>query len=97
MNYNKFSFVINMEALPLLDVIQKMEEKYIIDTENGLIKHKNPKFKRKIGTKTRDGYIRFEFYNIAYQVHRIILTKHLNREIKEGCIRSLEEKSTRIK
>ena len=71
-----------MSELSLLNVIQKMEEKYIIDVENGLIKHKNINFTRKIGCKRPNGYIGFRFNYIDYRVNRIILTKFLGREIK---------------
>ena len=69
-------------SLLLLDIIQEMEEKYIIDTETGIItKRKNGKI---MGYKNQCGYILFYFNNAKYYVHRIILTKYLGREIKEG-------------
>ena len=73
-----------MSELPLLNVIKKMEEKYIIDVENGLIKHKNINFTRKIGSKNSEGYLLMELYKKNYKIHRLIMTKYLNREIKQG-------------
>jgi hypothetical protein len=73
-----------MSVKPLLDAIKKMEVKYIIDTENGIIKHKNQNYTRKVGYKNKKGYIVFNLNRVLYLVHRIILTKHLNREIREG-------------
>jgi len=66
----------------LLDIIQEMEKKYHIDTETGIItKRKTGKI---MGYKNPRGYILFYFNNVKYYVHRIILTKYLGREIKEG-------------
>jgi len=67
-------------SLLLLDIIQEMEEKYIIDTEKGLITSR--KTGKIIGYKNIEGYIVFKFNNVLYLVHRIILTKYLGREIK---------------
>ena len=71
-----------MSVKSLLDVIQEMEEKYDIDTEKGLITRKRTG--KIMGSKNKNGYIQFTFNNIRYYVHRIILTKYLEREIKEG-------------
>jgi len=65
---------------PLLDIIQEMEEKYIIDTETGIITRKRTG--KIMGYKDKQGYIQFRFNNVLYRVHRIILTKYLEREIK---------------
>ena len=64
----------------LLDIIQEMEEKYIIDTESGLITRKRTG--KIMGYKDKQGYITFGFNHVNYRVHRIILTKFLGREIK---------------
>ena len=71
-----------MPEKPLLNIIKEMEEKHNIDTENGLITRK--KDGKIIGHKKRGGYVEFGFNYAHYQAHRVILTKHLGREIKEG-------------
>ena len=67
-------------SLLLLDIIQEMEEKYDIDTETGIITRKRTG--KIMGCKNTGGYIIFSFNHVNYYVHRIILTKYLEREIK---------------